>query len=234
MSVTQIVFDVNSYERDQREVDRRPLTEKQDPLALSWASYRVWEKFPERRWVSWNDIEAHDHDKEMADSTRRYYRDKLAMQALKNSNGPTKFARDLYDICNGGIMRECHRGMIYRLPYFFVEDVRDTELRTIFPNSLITEATFNTRQLAEKNTQHLVPVMKIFRSRKQSEIMEYWFRDSYDNPVCWAVKYDNPLRSLTDGLFEQPSIDLSGFYHKTHKRDFVYQQISRPEVKFGQ
>ena len=225
---------VQIYTREEQDRDRRPLTEKADPLALSWAAYHVWEKFPGRRWADWVDLEAHDHDREMATETRRYYRNKLALRALKGTDEQTQFARDLYDICNGGIMRNCHRGMLYRLPYFYVEDIRRAELiaDTQHQPSLkdITPAF-----LREKHTRRLLRHSRIFHSRRSREVMEYWFHDEESgHAVQWAVAYDNPLRSMVEHVWQtQTHVQLYGqwlFGHDT-VNDFHFYKVAQPELR---
>ena len=226
---------VEEYQREQREKDRRPMTEKADPLALSWAAYQVWTKFPQRRFVPLADIEAHDHDREMADATRRYYRDKLTMLALKSNTEPSDFQRELYDICTGGIIRECHRGMIYRLPYFYVEDTRRAELRE---HTLAQPGVDQSlARFAEKSTRELLPHSRIFQSRRSRETMEYWFHDTTtDEAVCWAVAYDNPLRSLVEHHWKtatRPKIHARWRLGHDLRENFTYWVIVEPELRFG-
>lgn len=225
---------IEDFEREERTRDTRPLTEKADPLALSWAAYHVWTKFPNRRWVQWNDIEAHDHDRDMANATRRYYRDKLAMQALKATADPTQFSRDLYDICNGGTMRECHRGMLYRLPYFYVEDNKRADLiqHTLHQPNL-NDAT--PALLREKYVKEISRYGRIFHSRRGREIMEYWFHeDATGHPVQLAVGYDNPLRSMVEHVWTTNSrIKVYGQWLLGHdnRNDFYFWKVVQPEVR---
>lgn len=226
---------VDSYTREQREQDRRPLTEKADPLALSWVAYHVWQKFPERRWVPWNDLEVGEHDRIMADQTRQYYRNKLAMRALKSTGEPTQFARDLYDICNGGIMRECHRGMIYRLPYFYVEDIARETLRS--DTKVMPDVGSLPPYLGGKSTRQLKIHGRIFYSRRNREFMEYWYHDIETGyPVLWSVAYDNPLRSLVEYHFrtvERPQIHAHWKLAHDRAAEFRYWLIYEPELRVG-
>lgn len=225
---------VQVYDQDERAQDRRPLTETADPLALAWAAYHVWTKFPNRRWVAWNDIEAQDHDREMAQETRRYYRNKLALRALKNAQEPTQFSRDLYDICNGGIMRECHRGMLYRLPYFYVEDTGRAALveHTLHQPSL---ADAPPAAIRERFSKELLRHSRIFHSRRNREIMEYWFHDEETgHPVQWSVAYDNPLRSLVEHVWKtHDRIQVSGYWLIGHdtRNDFYFWKLTQPEMR---
>lgn len=226
---------LEEYEIQQRAQDRRPLTEKADPLALSWAAYHVWLKFPSRRWVPWNDIEAHDHDRGLADETRRYYRDKLAMRALKGNGEATQFAQDLYDICNGGIMRVCHIGILYRLPYFYVEDTKRAELiEHTQQQPSLDDA--NPAFLREQYTRELLRHGRIFHSRRGREIMEYWFHDETSgHPVQWGVAYDNPLRSMVEQVWKtHDRIQLYGYWLLGHdaKNDFYFWKVTQPELRF--
>ena len=226
---------VKEYEIQQRAQDRRPLTEKADPLALSWAAYHVWSKFPNRRWVPWNDLEAHDHDRDMANETRRYYRNKLALRALKATGETSQFSRDLYDICNGGTMRECHRGMLYRLPYFYVEDTK----RAALIEHTLSQPTLSDAPpaaICERFSKDLLRHSSIFHSRRNREIMEYWFHDeATGHPVQWAVAYDNPLRSMVEHVWKTHNrIHLSGHWLLGHDRlnDFYFWKVTQPELRF--
>ena len=217
--------------------DRRPLTEKADPLALSWAAYAVWLRDPTRRFVPFTDIEAHDHDHDMAKATRKYYRDRLAMDVLRNNRDPSQFRQDLYDICNSGIMRHCHLGMIYRLPYFYVEDTSRQELLTMFPHTPRTRSPVP-RLLKIKETRTLTTVDRIFHSRRGRETVEYWFRDEEQHPVMTRVTYANELRLLADGIFGTAGRQnrLQGFYTITRNptNDFYYWYLDRMDLIFDE
>lgn len=226
---------VQEYEIQTRAQDRRPLTEQADPLALSWAAYHVWTKFPNRRWVAWSELEVHDHDRHMANETRRYYRNKLALRALKATVEPTQFSRDLYDICNAGIMRECHKGMLYRLPYFYIEDtLRSTLIDATHSQPCVADATpdFITQRHCKKLRKH----SRIFHSRRNREVMEYWFHDTVlGHPVMLSVDYANPLRSMVEHVWKShPSLSLSGHWLLGHDRqnDFHFWKIVQPELRF--
>jgi len=230
----QTVASIDDFGQWEREQDRRPLTEMADPLALSWVAYHVWRKNPGLRWAAWADLEVHEHDREIARETRRYYRNKLALRALKGTGEQTQFARDLYDICNGGVMRECHRGMLYRLPYLYVEDVRRDELRekTLVQPDLDSLPRF----LEDRSTRRLRRYGRIFRTRRSGERMEYWYHDEETGyPVMWAVDYGNTLRTVVDHFFdsyETPQIHARWCVGVDQVNDFRYWVIAQPELRF--
>lgn len=224
---------IEEYNRTQREQDRRPLAEEADPLALSWVAYHVWQKNPRNRWAAWQNLVVHEHDREMARATRKYYRDRLAMRALKSTQEMSQFSRDLYDICNGGIMRECHRGMLYRLPYFYVEDVAREQLiaeTTEHPDVCVPDT------IMERTTRQLLRWGTIFHSRRSRELMEYWFHDAETGyAVLWSVAYENPLRGLVDHYYNTttaPRINALWRLGHDRMRDFRYWVVQEPQLRF--
>lgn len=229
MGLTDIIDPLDEFDQWTREQDRRPLTEKADPLALSWVAYHVWTRNPHRRWAPWDALEASEHDREMARVTRRYYRDKLAIQALRSDREATAFQKELYEICNGGIMRECHKGLLYRLPYFYVEDIRRAELEEHSQDqpTISDHRISDTRTLRSWNT--------IFHSRKGSEVMQYWFHDQETNfPVVISAEYENPLRSIIDYYFRNTTdCRIHGDYRVIQNtKGFSCWKIIRPEIRF--
>ena len=229
-------FDDWNAESDPIHQDTRPLTEKSDPLALSWAAYHVWTKFPNRRWADWDDVEAHDHDRAMANATRKYYRDQLAIRALKSQTELTKFSRDLYEICNGGIMRHCHKGMLCKLPYFYVEDTARTELQQQTQHQPALDRW--PRSLSDKRTRTLARYGKIFHTRRNRETMEYWTHDKDSGEaVMWSIAFDNPLRSLVEHYWNNnETFDLHARWHLGHDRgrEFKFWVVAEPELRFDQ
>lgn len=225
------VFEV---EFDRKE-DRRPLTEKADPLALAWAAYHVWQKWPQRRWVPFDSIEAHDHDLEMAKVTRRYYRDRLTMKVLRGQE-LTPIQREMLDISQGGTMRVCHMGLLYRMPYFYAEDVKRDDLAshysTLVPASIKTRQAWRPAPLLEHQVQDLRPVTQILRTRKSGDVDEYWWRNCEDQPVLWSVVSNNPLRSVVDSLWRRDHVTVRAFFHHGQVRgqDFWHWYVSGVEL----
>lgn len=208
---------------DAKKPDTRPLALAQDPLALSWASYQITKKNPQRRWTSLEDLSAMPWDIEMADTTRRYYRDKIMMANLRGTP-MTKFKQDLYDICNNGVMTHDHLGMIYRLPYFYEED---TTQELLFSSHPTVEGRVGS--IAERQTRTLVPIQRLMRSRARNEVVQFWFKDEHNRLVMWAVTYSNTLRPLVESIFEKGPVTLSAFFHvqsaKHSNHKFQFWQI---------
>jgi hypothetical protein len=187
--------------------DTRPLNLPQDPLALSWASYWITKKNPQRRWTPLEELTASTHDIEMAEVTRKYYRDKIMMKNLRGTP-MTQFQQDLYDICNNGVVTHGHLGMLYRLPYFYEED---TTKQLLYANHQPVQG--KTGGMAERRTKTLTPLSTIVRSRARNETIQFWFQDEGNALVLWSVLHNNPLRPLVESLVEKGTITVSAFFH---------------------
>lgn len=211
------------WELKNTERDKTPLQLSDDPLALSWASYWITKKHPQRRWTDLESVQAHEHDHDIARQTRRFYRDKFMMKML-HGTPLTKFQTDLYEICNDGELTRGHLGMLFRLPYFYEEDVKRQELASKFEKQLMV--TDNRGLLAEEKQRTLTPVERIFCSRARHEMVEFWFVDHQGYPVKWTVLSNNPLLSLVEGLYQQPSINIAAmFYGRVTREGLAHWHI---------
>jgi hypothetical protein len=183
-----------------------------DPIALSWASYHVWQKWPARRWVSLNDVEAHEHDRTIAADTRRYYRDKLMLQTLKG-RPLSEYQTVLYGIVTGEapIMSD-QIGILMKLPYFYTEDAY---LADVFGRTNPVETH---ERLLQSKEDTITPLRMVFSSRKNQETYQYWFTNSQGEATVWAVSSQNTLRSLVDSLFnrQQPLKIRAHWHYKKH------------------
>ena len=183
-----------------------------DPIALSWASYHVWQKWPARRWVNLNEVEAHEHDRTIAAETRRYYRDKLMLQTLKG-RPLSDFQTVLYGMVTGEapIMSD-QMGMLMKLPYFYTEDAY---LADVFGRTKPVETH---ERLMQSKEDTVIPLRMVFSSRKRQETYQYWFTNSQGEATVWTVSSQNTLRSLVDSLFnrQQPLKIRAHWHYKKH------------------
>ena len=201
----------------------------EDPLALSWAAYNNWIAVQGIRFTPLSDITPKDEDYSLAEQTRTYYRDKLAIKALKGQT-LTKFQSDLYAMLNGSEFMSNQMGMLYKLPYFYIEDQA---------HDRIYEKTHNLRGFAPQGAQRicvLSPIEKILVSRRHAERYEYWFRDINQHPVCIVVAANNPIRSFVDSVYNrhEPTA-IKGTYiakRMPHTPDYHYWMIGNPEIVF--
>ena len=198
-----------------------------DPIALSWASYHVWTKFPARRWVNLNEVEAHEHDRVIAADTRRYYRNKLMMQTLKG-RPLSEYQTILYGIVSGEapIMSD-HIGIIMKLPYFYIED---TTVAKVFEQ---TKGLDRREPLADTREDTITPVTSVLCSRRHSETFQYWWTDSQGRTTLWSVLSNNPLKSVVHSLFTkgEPLRIKANWHYKQHfPTDRVHWNLGNVEL----
>jgi len=181
-----------------------------DPIALSWASYHIWQKSPARRWVNLNEVEAHEHDRVIASQTRKYYRDKLMLQTLKG-RPLSEFQTVLYGLVTGEapVMSD-QIGLLMKLPYFYTEDAY---LVGVFGR---TQDLDKQERAVEFKQDTVTPLHMIFSSRKRAEIYQYWFSDSAGHAVMLPVASQNSLRGLIDGIFrQQQPLTIKAHWHRS-------------------
>lgn len=215
----------------------KPAVFKEDPIALSCASYRrAQETEMAVRFQDLNQCVAHPQDYAMADQVRQYYRNKIGVKALTSPQPLTPFYHDLYEMLLGDVeLQQRHIGMIHRLPYFYVEDQDRVRLQQLIKDkSLAADWIGNVMStFGGKETQALNPLMKIFRSRRGSEAQEYWFQNQLGQPVMWSVLNGNPLRSVVDSLFVRSQVTVSAYFRTGQVRgqDFYHYYMTDVAVE---
>lgn len=215
----------------------KPAVFKEDPIALSCASYRrAVETEMAVRFQDLNRCIAQPEDHAMAKQVRQYYRNKIAVKTLTSPQPLTPFYHDLYEMLLGDVeLQQRHVGMIHRLPYFYVEDQAREQLKQLIKDkSLASGLASNVmQQFAIKETHTLTPLMKIFRSRKGNEANEYWFQNQLGQPVMWSVLNGNALRSVVDSLFVRSQTTVSAYFHigQVRGQDFYHYYMSDVAVE---
>lgn len=213
-----------------------PIKSHDDPFALSVASWRqTVESNYVVRWIPITSCRVSDQDRVHAGEMKKFYQDKIALRALKDAK-MTQFNHDLYNILNTGQVTYQQMGMLLRLPYFYQEDLDRIELAKQVNHLPRRRISLAQAMQNERVTHQLKPVKKIFMGRKGSELWEYWFVTEFNDPVCWTVKTTNPLISVVEGLFEQPSCCIEGRYQTGQRQgdDLVHFWIGSPRIIFNQ
>jgi hypothetical protein len=215
----------------------KPAVFKEDPIALSCASYRrAMETEMAVRFQELDHCVTQPEDYKMADNLRQYYRNKIAVKSLTSTRPLTKFYHDLYELLLGETeLQQRHIGMLHRLPYFYAEDMAREELyKKIAGSGVEPDWLHNSlAQFSGHETHTLTPVMTIFRSRKGRESHEYWFQNETGQPVLWSVLHGNPLRSVIQSVFERNSITIQAFFYigQVLGQDFHHYYVSDVGLK---
>lgn len=190
-----------------------PVNYKDDPLTLSCVSYRLW---CERSWTRWSRLEElgdsiTESDRLMAQSIRDYYIGRLTFEKLCGVRF-TKYRQDLADfLINNRTLKQSEQGLLYSLPYFYVEDVQKDEIFEVTESLSVAEHKdhpfpkhFNFEKL------ELYPVKEIFSYRKTGDLCTFWFRSQSNEPYTIEVRKDNSLVKIIRSLFKQQKITLNG------------------------
>ena len=215
----------------------KPAIFKDDPIALSCASYRrAMETEMAVRFQDLDSCVARTDDREMANQVRQYYRNKIGVKALTSHQPLTPFYHDLYEMLLGDVeLQQRHIGMIQRLPYFYVEDQDRERLKQLIKDKSLKEDWIGNamKNIGGKEAHTLTPLMKIFRSRRGSEAQEYWFQNQLGQPVMWSVLNGNPLRSVVDSLFVRSQITVSAYFRtgQVHGQDFYHYYMTDVAVE---
>ena len=179
-----------------------------DPVACACASYRVWKENPARRWEDIETVVVWQDDVEEAARLKKYYCDRLVLQALKNTSGSetSSFRQKLGKlVVNDLVITKQEIGLLMRLPYFYEED---QDLDFIVEN---TKCKLPDTGAIPVTNYTLAPIRRVLKSRRQGDYYHYWFRNTiYNTAHDLVVKHDNPLRSMIDGLFALPQICING------------------------
>lgn len=181
---------------------------KQDPIACACASYRVWKENPARRWEDIERVVVWQDDIDQAQALRKYYRERLVMSALKNCGGNTsEFRRKLGALVTDQLeITKDEIGILYRLPYFYAEDL---DIDYVVENTANSKAISPVPADSHPMTMTFQPLRKILRSRRSGEINQYWWTTETGGiPFAFSVRTDNPLMGMIDSLFEREQITL--------------------------
>lgn len=219
------LFDTVFAEEDKPGV---PLVFKEDPVALAFASYRIW-KTTGARWSELETCSATNEDHAQAEQFRKYYRGRLTWSILKGQGkAPSSFRRKLYELVNGTlVITKGELGMLHRLPYFYEEDQAMDE---------VVAVTTTVDKPTRHSAVHTFRLLKrILKSRRAGDFHQFWLTaENSQQAFLLTVKGDNPLLSLVESIVQQPSFSLSAEvfpkYYMGYHRDKVYNHLALPKL----
>ena len=181
-----------------------------DPIALSIQSYLIWKNNPHRRWVPVDEVgRVTPEARDMAHNLRTYFLHRNTMKVLQGQQ-PTEFQNKMNGLLNDiRPLPQDEMGLLYRLPYFWQEDLA---LDQVFEGATNIEAVQAGPGLPviRHLTTHvqLTPIREVLRSRKSGDFVQFWFADSAGQRHVYAVRSDNALISVFRSLFKRESIQV--------------------------
>jgi hypothetical protein len=180
-----------------------------DPIALSIQSYLIWKSNPNRRWVPVDEVgRVTPEARAMAQELRTYFIHRNTMKVLQ-SQQPTEFQYKMNGLLHDiRPLQQDELGMLYRLPYFWQEDLAldqvfegatNVDIKSAGPNMIWHTVTTHAR---------LTPIREVLKSRKSGDFVQFWFANSDGERCMYAVRADNGLISVFRSLFKKESMQV--------------------------
>lgn len=189
-----------------------------DPIALAWASYLVYcATNGGQRWYDLGKVKADAECIAKAEEIRKYYRDRIMLQTLSNLWPQSEYRKRLYEILNGATdIYESDLGLLYRLPYFYVED---TALdRVIEQTNPHIDSAKSSSLLGEESVAEYTLLERVLQSRKRQEVVQFWLKSSADSSLYMiACLSNNPMLHLLESVLKRPVALKSWIYAKEHR-----------------
>ena len=208
---------------------------KDDPIALSCASYQHWLSNPGTRWLDLDAVTATDEDRNTASKIREYYRGRFTWSQLKYGGTLSNFRATLGKLVCGDLnITKNELGMIYRLPYFYAEDcAMDRVIEQTSDD--VTKSNLGRNLGPSDGTYQLIE--RIFKSRRARESVDFWLKSDICNAPCLiSVEYQNPLLPMLTGVLSRDRIRLQSYMfpkqHRGYYRERAYYQLGNAEVIF--
>jgi len=206
MQVISNAADVFANHGIQQLVPKPILKFNADPIALAFGSYRIWLENPGCRWTELDTITPTDDDHAQAQALRDYYRGKLTFNALKHGTPLTEFKRKLHVLISGTLDITANEvGILYRLPYFYAEDLAHDE---VFAAVKIPSQTAHAYASWYEGEFKLLK--RVLRSRAAGgDYIQFWFTSNISSAAFQlTVKADNSLIGFAESVFKQPTFNL--------------------------
>jgi hypothetical protein len=205
---------------------------RDDPVVLGVAAYRLWKTQALTRWTDFSDITVESEDHLVAQNLRSYYQERtqhILFDVLrKGTNGVSEFRKKLaliaVDQYKDYVERD--RGLFYRLPYFYHEDLA---LDRVSAKSTTTDLHYYAQSASQAQELCLTPLERVFRSRRSTEAVLFWFLDQAQQGLYqFTVLSNNPLLSLFDSMCEQSLLNVTAntLPARLRGRGLLYGNIS--------
>lgn len=218
------LFETNELQFKQLDDKKYEITE--DLLTLSCAWYRIRKNKGNHVSPSISNLLQKElftyvakEDRALADQIRDYYNKKFMVMVLKDQR-LTTFRRALQNYLIGDARKfvESTIPMIYRLPEFYVNDIKFDLIQHDF-EKVIPNPTNHTRR-----TQ-LIPVDSLYKNNKLGKTIEYWLKDEHNYAYRFSLLTTNPLLGLWNNIFTNDSVTLTISVGKTRRDNLQFFDI---------
>ena len=185
-------------------------TFEDDPVALSITSYLIWKSTPHRRWVPVTEVgRVTPEARAMAHELRKYYLQRNTMKLLMgrpHTEFQLKMDQFLSDIRP---LKIDELGILYRLPYFYQEDLA---LDQVFDGAANIEIPTDS-PWSDRMTIHtpLTLVREVLKSRKSGDYIQFWFQNPDGQRLVHDVRSDNKLLSVFRSLVRRDQLQVKAY-----------------------
>jgi hypothetical protein len=229
MTTKDLTIDWDDFKAVFKAADPEPdLVFKDDPVALAWASYRAYLNSPAVRWADFDTVVVTAEDCVQAQEIRSYYTGRILMDTMKSNKPMSEFRKKLYGLLIGETgLKKKDIGLLYRLPYFYVEDTALDQViaQTEAPKSALAQDTI-------AGTFNLIKRIQV--SRRSAESVQFWLQHHKKTaPFMIAVKADNPLLPLLESILQRglPISATAHFkIHRGYHRNRGFYQLGNVEL----
>lgn len=179
--------------------DSPPAVFHDDPVALSCAAYRTG------GYPRWETLSVSQPDRELAQQVRKHFMNKLVIQRLRGE--PMSGFRDKLGafLVDNRPLLENEIGILYRLPYFYHEDLA---VQAMLDDTVPMTWT----DPVERETT-LTPYQKIMSHRRGGAVRQYWWIDPDRQLYGLSVKDNVEHQNLYQSIWEFKSITVSAYMY---------------------
>jgi|688.fasta_scaffold310662_3 hypothetical protein len=193
MTTQDLTIDWDDFKAVFKSADPEPdMTFADDPVALACCVWR------QGMYMDLADAKPTSEDRELAVKVRQHFVSKLTMERLQNDR-VTAFRQKLGAFLVGNHqLLESELGLLYRLPYFYFEDLFQQELI-----NTVTQIPLNSPTLRQIQLQPLsVTVLK----RRNGDVRQFWWIDNNRQPYCLSVRSNSDNQAMYQSIWEFHSI----------------------------
>ena len=158
-----------------------------------------------RRWIPVTEVGRPTSEaRALAHEIRKYYLHRSTMKLLQG-NQPTEFQQKMIGfLADTRPLKIDELGLLYRLPYFYQEDLA---LDSVFEGATQIEIDGPAFYSVTTHTT-LTPIREVLKSRRAGDYIQFWFSNPEGERSVYDVKADNKLISVFRSLYKQPKLQI--------------------------
>jgi hypothetical protein len=182
-----------------------------DPIALSCYAWRQ----AQQGYSPYQDFELCKPelvDREMALKVRKHFLDKLTLARLRSEQmSPFRIKLGAWLVGNHELV-EKDIGLVYQLPYFYIEDLKMVEICTD-----VETVPAHVNGVRKDHVLRLTPWTTLDVHRRGNQTTQFWFKDEYNQGVRVVTRKSDEFYQLLNSFMNFNSLTVMSY---THARKF--------------